>query len=224
MQAADKSACTIVVNSDQPDDRLRWTAVHEFAHRVYGHLDQNAEHVDLYGPARLPEDQEADLVAGEILMPALRVLKAIQDLKSPTLSPEAMYVLADRFQVSYAAIVVRCGALGVLSPGQVQELRLAKPSLLEAQLQMKASRRVAFDADGTMPLLAGRLIAGGRLSSSWFKDFSAEGPHHVRLLQSEAVREYIMHTDICHRRTSVTELFEEVAKWVARTYPWSATS
>ncbi|HAN91177.1 MAG TPA: hypothetical protein DCQ33_03745 [Nitrospira sp.] len=222
MQAEGCSACTIVVNSDQPDDRLRWTAVHEFAHRVYRHLGQDSEHVDLYGPARLPEDQEADLVAAEILMPALNVLAAISKIEATALSSTAMYRLADEFHVSYTAMVVRCGSLGVLSPGQVQDLRSAKPSQIEGLLKLKESRRAAFDANTSMPQLAQRLANEGRLPPSWFEDFTTEGPHHIRRLQSEAAREYILGTKIVDRKTSVTELFEEVAKWVAREYPWSA--
>lgn len=215
-----QGGCAIVVNSDQPDDRQRWTAAHEVAHVACGHDPQAAAHIDLYGPARSRIDQEADIVAGELLMPRQEVHQRILDVSE--LTPEAMYKMADAFHVSYAAMVVRCGTLNLIASHQVTDLRKAKPSKLEAQLGLKEQRTTPFDPDSVMPEIVDQLGYNGLLPSEWHLDFSTSGPIHVRRLQAAAARHYVTSTDIGDRRTSVTELFEEVAAWLARTYPWAA--
>jgi len=215
----DSGRCAIVVNSDQPDDRQRWTAAHELAHIACGHTAQEAQHIDLYGPACSRIDQEADIVAAEILMPMSRLWVQIRDL--PELTPETTYRMANQFHVSYAAFAVRLGTLNLISPQQVTELRKAKPSKLEANLRLKEQRSMPFDAKAVVPGVVQQLKGGGGLPTDWDKDFSVNGPLHLRLIQGEAARHYITNTEVKDRRTSVTEVFEHVAGWVALTYPWA---
>lgn len=217
----DGSSCVILVNSDQPDDRQRWTAVHEFAHFACGHSSQESEHVDLFGPARLRVDQEADLVAAELLMPFEAVREAIAGCGASTFSPELLYVLADRFRVSYAAMTFRCSALGFISSADVIELRKASPTSLEKDLRLKAERTDVFDAASRLPVVVTRLEEAAALPPGWEQDFGTTGLLHLRALQSAAWRDYLLGTAIERRGSSATEVFEEVAAWVGKTYPWN---
>lgn len=213
-----RGRCAIVVSSDQPDDRQRWTAAHELAHLACGHDPQNPQHVDLYGPSRLRADQEADLLAAELLMPMEEVRERL--VRLPAVTPPTMYALAADFHVSYTAMIFRCSALSLISSRQVEDLRQAKPSEIEGELRLKAGRATAFSAGATVPRVESTLVADGRLPGGWERDFSLSGALHLRRLQAEAIREYVTQVTIQDRQTSVTEVFEQVAGWVAETYPW----
>jgi Zn-dependent peptidase ImmA (M78 family)/transcriptional regulator with XRE-family HTH domain len=219
--AEDGTSCAIVVNSDQPDDRQRWTAVHEFAHFACGHHGQDSAHVDLFGPARLRVDQEADLVAAEVLMPFEAMRSVIEKRSESAFTPELLYRLADMFRVSYTAMIVRCSALGFISSADVTELRRVKPTALEKKLGLKAQRTELFEPAARLPKLTDRLEADGVLSPGWEHDFGAAGPMHLRRLQAEALTDYILTTPIDRRGSSATELFEEVASWIGTKYPWN---
>lgn len=218
----ERGTCTIIVNSDQPDDRQRWTAVHEFAHLIAGHLSQDAEHIDRYGPTRRPEDKEADMIAAEVLMPWDGLYKAFLAEAQQQVTPEIMYKLSDQFRVSYTAMVVRCGVLQLITPLKAAELRKAKPSQLETQLKLKDARSRRFDAASSMPEIVEELTDAGVIPDRWFTDFTEAGPLHLRALQAAAVRKYITSTPIGDRQTNVTDLFEAVAGWLATEHTWES--
>ncbi|MCA9488990.1 MAG: ImmA/IrrE family metallo-endopeptidase [Myxococcales bacterium] len=215
----------VAISSDQPDDRQRWSAAHEFAHLLLGHQPQSTAHVDLHGPARLPDDRLADWLAGNLLLPADDVLDGLAEAERehPTASPEeVVFRLAHKFAVSYAAMAVRLGTLQILSYEGVQELRKAKPSDLARRVPLP-KRTSVFQARKRLPAIVARLVAGDEFSEDWHRDFDMlRGPEYVRRLQQEAVRDYVGAVPIADRKDSVTRVFEAVAVWVAETYPLMA--
>lgn len=216
--ATSATACVIVVNSDQPDDRLRWSMAHELAHLALRHDGHDVDHIDLHGASRTPEDREADLFAAELLMPARAVLDAVRDLRPGDPLEENVYRMADRFLVSYAAFAVRLGSLGLIAPREVEALRTAKPTQLERKLKLKALRRGHFDAARRLPPLCQRLVAVGSLPGGWHTDFH-DGWRHLRRLQAEAVLDYVRDVPAIDRADGVTQVQHAVAAWVAETYP-----
>ena len=215
-------AIGVLINSDQPDDRQRWSAAHELAHVLLEHEAQDTAHVDLHGPARTSDDRLADWLAGNLLMPASEVdaeLVNVEREHPDETMEQAVYRLSRKFSVSYAAMAVRLGALQIVSFEGVQQLRKTKPKELKKQLGLPDGGR-SFEPASSLPTMVRNMEALGVLPSDWTDDFDmVTGPGHVRLLQQAAVRDYIENVDLRDRADSVTRVFERVAMWVAETYP-----
>jgi transcriptional regulator with XRE-family HTH domain len=215
--------CAVIVNSDQPDDRTRWSAAHEAAHILFNHALQESSHVDEYGPARGRDDKIADLLAGELLVPTARLLQVLDQVSSdhPNDQPsDTVCRLAHQFCVSYGAMAVRLGSAGVFTGEQVATLREVKPTEIERKLGLGTERAQPFVADDWVPGVAAELVRKQALPENWSTIFGVDaGPAVVRKLQSEAVKRYIHQVPLTERATSVTEVLEMVALWVANRYP-----
>lgn len=215
----DGRAC-ILVNADQPDDRLRWSAAHELAHLVFGHDLQRAEHIDAHGAAIRPEDKTADIFAAELLMPGEDVLRTVQERMVPDLTPEAVFELSRAYCVSYAAMLYRLANLQVLPFEAVEALRAERPT--EIARRVGEVEGVAFDVVGVASTVLEGLAKRGALPLGWARDFDPiTGPSHLRLIQAECLRGYFRQVDIRKRTSSVNEVYERVAAWVAENFPYS---
>jgi Zn-dependent peptidase ImmA (M78 family) len=98
----DKGIPVIIVNKNMPNDRIRFTIIHEFAHLVL-HIPCNVE------PWRNVET-EAHNFAGEFLIPKLDCRFDLQSLSFNKLS-----VLKAYWGVSKAAIIVRAKVLSLIN-------------------------------------------------------------------------------------------------------------
>ena len=219
----ERGSCAIIINSDQPDDRLRFTAAHEIAHLALGHSWREPYLLENFGPSRDRKEQDADWLAAELLMPSQDVWEKTKRLTKSDALHEQVYELAFEFQVSYTAMVVRLGDLRILPPNVVAALRKKKPSSIEEKLKLRDTRKVRFDAQTQMSKQVKGLIKAGALPEDWASDFDAEtGPSHLRLLQSAAIKTYICEVPVSQRHHSVTEVYELVARWAAKRHPWAA--
>ncbi len=220
VRVPDQAKCAVIVNSDQPDDRMRWSATHELAHFVLRHSGFGREHIDLFGAPRTQDDKDADQFAGELLMPAQNLRDDLGALRPEDPLAEALYRLSDKYQVSYAALVVRLGNLDVLTPSAVEALRKERPTEIEAKLKLKEKRPSLFAPNEVMPAICSELVANGDLPVDWATDFVL-GWRHLRALQSEAVLRYVRSVPSADRADSVNHVHQEVARWVAENFPCS---
>lgn len=97
----------VLINSQMPGDRFRWTLVHELAHIVMHRL-----------PSDIMED-EADEFAGEFLMPYEEL---DPDLKNLTI--EKLAALKRRWKVSMGAIVTHGHKLKLISDWHQRVIRI----------------------------------------------------------------------------------------------------
>lgn len=95
----------IVVRDTEPAQRLRFTIAHELAHYLLGHLGDDISSLSRSN-VRYPQEQEADMFAARLLMPAC-VLWAL-DLHRPeeiavncNVSLSAATARAQRMEVLY---------------------------------------------------------------------------------------------------------------------------
>jgi Zn-dependent peptidase ImmA (M78 family)/DNA-binding XRE family transcriptional regulator len=209
----------VLINSDQPDERLHWTAAHEFAHLILGHAADERPHRDVYGIPR-PEDQDADRFAAELLMPVGAVVKKLAEESDKTDQMEdVVYQLARHFHVSYLAMLYRLSNLQVINWEMAERLRAIKPSIIEKRLKIQKSG-TPFDSKKYLPKLVKKLEMEQRFPSGWQVDFDKTAPHHLRLLQAEAYKAYVCEVSLVDRLTSVNKVYEDVAQWVADTYSY----
>lgn len=100
----------IVLAGPSSERRRRFTIAHEVGHFVLHPQRQRAERGGLTNAGMQAEEREADRFAAELLMPEHLVRQAVVQLGADAGR------LADRFEVSQAAMRVRLSRLGLLEP------------------------------------------------------------------------------------------------------------
>jgi len=118
----------ILISSNRPEGRKRFTCAHEIGHHVLGHETVIDEIVES-GPSKTAE-READLFAGFLLMPKSAVQNALvrYGVKSKHLSMQDAYILSKYFGVSYKAFIIHlCFTLKMIGHDHFQNL--SEPNL-----------------------------------------------------------------------------------------------
>lgn len=204
----------ILINSDQPYDRERWTAGHELGHLVLGH--EGAEQCEL-GRRFAPGEVQADQFASELLMPARKIPevaeRVVQSLRGlPKIrTAHHVFLLSRQFLVSFSAMSVRLSQLGALPSEEGDSLKKEKPSVLAKELGVTdAAGDVAFD-EAWLPELVRRAMP-----AEWHTQANAEA---VRLLQAVAYGDYLVRVLESERADSSADVFDKVGLWVAANYP-----
>jgi Zn-dependent peptidase ImmA (M78 family)/transcriptional regulator with XRE-family HTH domain len=201
----------ILVNSDQPRERERFTLAHEYGHLILGHPVEpksgNA-FVDHIGRRFVPVEVQADMFAADLLMP-VDMLKRWLDSLPPGESLElAVYRLASGFFVSFQAMTARLEKLGVLTPEEVELLRKTKPSQLAKRLGGALRKGKPLSVKSLTTLL-----------ESLPTDSSLPTRDTLRLYQDAALAFYAKNVPETERAETPAAVFEKVAVWVADKYP-----
>lgn len=206
----------LLINSDQPYDRERWTAGHELGHLVLGHAA--GEQCEL-GRRFRPVEVQADQFASELLMPARKIPevaeRVVQTLRGmPNIrTAHHVFFLSRQFLVSYAAMTVRLSQLGAIPADAVESLKKEKPSLLAKDLGLAEDRGTVPFSESWLPEIVRRALPPG-----WQRAADAEA---VRLLQAVAYSDYLSRVTESDRADSSSVVFDKVALWVARKFPLS---
>jgi Zn-dependent peptidase ImmA (M78 family)/transcriptional regulator with XRE-family HTH domain len=201
-------AAGVLINSSQPPHRQRFSAAHELGHCVLGHADQGTEEIiSPLGRRFAPHETEADAFASDLLVPLPLLTREIDNLRGYDRSDELVYHLADRFLVSYQAMVYRLANLTAITPTQKDQLLKIRPSEIEARVKLKQKVRKRFD-----PLIVKKSIGN-------FPEPLLREPDGVRQLQELAFEEYARQVPEIERADSAAQVYERVAIWIAETYP-----
>lgn len=202
----------VLINSDQPSDRQRWSAAHELGHFVLGHATSGVEEIiSPLGRRFSHKEVEADAFAADLLIPTPLVVEEIKKLPRSEDLAVSVYRLGDRFLVSYQAMVYRLANLNVITPTQKEALLGVRPSAIEARLALKERSRKPF----------GTAILERILTSSSTRDLLGT-PDGVRQLQELAFEEYAREVPEGERVDSAGGVYEKVALWVAKNQPIAA--
>lgn len=211
----DETIFGIVVNSDQPDDRVRFSAAHEVAHAFMAHEPDDSR---MYSPKGRRFDgieKDADAFAAEVLMPPSVVLSRVDALKkkNATIRAEDVYQLSDDFLVSYQAMLIRLSNLGAISSVDYKEFSEQKPSELASRIRERSSQTKTKEFN---PKELKKIVEKEGLPEG---GAGAQDSDWVRNLQECAVEQYLASTSIGNRSNDVKRVHEAVVLWVADTYP-----
>ncbi len=123
----------VVIGSERPAGRRRFTCAHELGHHIFKHgmqvEDLNAQK---HKGSRCPNEFLVDTFAGFLLMSQLAVVRAFNDrqISIASIQPEQIYKLANFFGVGYATLLNHLTySLQLLPEEQAQKLlkiRMAK--------------------------------------------------------------------------------------------------
>ena len=109
----------IAVNANHPEERRRWSAVHEYAHFLTDRFKPEISVLNLY--KRPPESERfADAFARSFLMPAAglaRRFEATRRAKNAPITPTDVLALSHLYHVSFQAMTWRLEDLKLLPAG-----------------------------------------------------------------------------------------------------------
>lgn len=201
----------ILINSDQPEERMRFSAAHETGHYMLGHLEMEQEDVHISRIARWKDAVEidADNFAAACLMPKNTIDSEVKKYSKSGITALAAIQLADAFMVSFRAILHRLLELNHISQIQYEDfLKLKVTDLREQNKGNKKVKSKPFDEKTIATLF------------SYLKQFTTNeefinSPDCVRWLQESAYFEYYKSTSFDERATDVKDVYEKVALWLA---------
>lgn len=199
----------ILVNSDQPFERQRFSAAHELGHFVLNHQPPpGGTFVSFLGRRFDPVEVDADTFAAELLTPTeLLMVKLTEVAERPV--EEAVYLLSQTFAVSFQAMTLRLSKLGALRPEQTMKLEATKPGEIAKKVSSQG-HKTSFDPTW-LPRIAKQSLPGG-----WSEQ---AGPDTVRALQESAYLHYLTKVPEGGAADSAGGVYEHVARWVATEYP-----
>ena len=207
--ASDDHRAGVLINANQPPDRQRYSAAHELGHSILGHAGAYEQRiVSPLGRRFSPREVEADCFASELLVPLRLVQEEIGRLPGSEPLEAAVHALADRFLVSYRAMIHRLADLNLVTATQKDQVLRSRRADRVAGLTVKRRGTTAFDA---------RALSG--MCGKTFAPETLQDPDGVRLLQEVAFTEYAGRVPECERSDSPDDVYEKVALWVAESYP-----
>lgn len=199
----------ILVNSDQPGERQRYTAAHELGHLALEHESSSGTFVNHLGRKFDPAELHADQFAAELLIPSHLLLAHTNELPDVALELQVLQ-LASTFMVSFQAMSTRLAKLGAIGPRETKQLAQVKPAELMRLAGHRRKPRSHFK-DAWIDEVIQRYLPR-RPDLVW----THEG---VRLLQEAAFADYARRTAEKDRANDAGQVYAIVARWVARTHP-----
>ena len=207
----------VLINSDQPYDRQRFSAAHELGHLVLGHERPASGRFESYLGRRFDTTEvHADQFASELLVPEKLLREKVRELPPNDGLPESVYRLASMFLVSFQAMSTRLAKLGALDPDDQNLLAKVKPGELGKKLELGKGEVGKKFRVQWLPT-----IARESLSSDWHR---RADPDTVRLLQESAYSYYLGKVPEGEASDSPGGVYEKVGLWVASEYPIVAST
>lgn len=216
--------CGIIINSDQPEERMRFSAAHELAHSILGHSPQEVRIYSHKGRNFDPMEKDADAFAADLLMPELKVKECVSESgESIRLTALDVFELSQDFYVSYQAMIYRLSSLQIISHLERDAFSKEKPSELLVRLQENQlsrarkkgkahPKKIKFSPEQVLPPLLATAEEGA-LSAA------VGSPDWVRLIQEQAWHHYLVSSPFHLRASDVKEVYEKTVLWIAEYCP-----
>lgn len=207
-QSTGQEVFGILINSDQPEERMRFSAAHETAHYLLDHVDDGF-HVSPIARWKDAVELDADSFAAECLMPRAALEQEAKKYLKTGISPTDAIQIADKFLVSYRAILHRLLELGFISQVQYESHLQHKVKDIRDSNSTKKSKAKKFDSSSIEPIF-------NYLTKHTTNNAFINSPDCVRWLQESAYLDYSKSTKFDERATDVKDVYESVALWLAK--------
>jgi len=149
----DGPAPAVLINSNMPLSRQRYTAAHEFGHLFLGHsvvsLDKVVGMTDWEGNEVTFEERKnwtdeeniAETFAAFFLMPTGLVEASLRELRASEITPETAYLLSLKMGTSYLATVNHLQTLKKLGYSQAAAFRKIQPKTIKSGVSAHVASR-----------------------------------------------------------------------------------
>lgn len=202
----------VLVNSDQSEERTRFSMAHELAHYALGHLHRNEKyHSSPKARWKSSIETDADTFAAELLMPRIFIKQELKD--NGNITDARVLELADVFLVSYQAMNRRLLDLDCISQVQYEAYSLVKPTKLREKLE-KGRKKKSKEFDTKIL----KSVIDQKKSETTDAEF-VNSPDYVRFVQEAACFEYWKVNNLNDRATEVKTVYDKVAMWMADNVP-----
>ncbi|MCM2349690.1 MAG: XRE family transcriptional regulator [Bacteriovoracaceae bacterium] len=199
-----KNGPGILLNSNQPESRIRFSLAHEVAHFYLGHYKEETIGVSELGRRFSQIEKDADDFASELLMPTKYIHEEFNKLGVNKLSAQDVYVLSENFIVSFQAMLIKLQTLGYISQSQKETYSSMKVS--DIKKGISGSKK---DEEEFKPEILTDLMEKNNFS---FEDLNIDS---IRLLQEMAYEKYQAEVPFNKRKSEVKKVYEETVKWLS---------
>ena len=135
----------VLINSNLPLSRQRYTAAHEFGHLFLNHSTASVDEmtgVSLEERTNWSDEENiAEAFAAFFLMPPGLVESSLRELQISTLTPETAYLLSLKMGTSYRATVNQLQTLKKLTAAQGKEFRKVPPKQIKNEISEHVASR-----------------------------------------------------------------------------------
>jgi Zn-dependent peptidase ImmA (M78 family)/DNA-binding Xre family transcriptional regulator len=202
-----KKASGILLNSNQPEGRLRFSLAHEIAHFYLNHYeDRDLEGTSL-GRQTLMTEKDADSFASDLLIPPSFLRNDLEKIASRKFDEIEIYKLADKYIVSYQAMLNKLYYQEkYITSDQFDRYSKLKVSEIKKQIESTSKAEIKFDRESHfLPLIE---------NNSNF-NISKINKDKIRLLQEIAFEKYQQEVPLEERGSEVKEVYENVVLWLS---------
>ena len=135
----------VLINSNMPLSRQRYTAAHEFGHLFLGHKVVSLDEVvgTTFEERKHWTDEEniAETFAAFFLMPMGLVETSLRELNESEITPQTAYLLSLKMGTSYMATVNHLQTLKKLNYAEAAEFRKIQPKTIKAEISPRVADR-----------------------------------------------------------------------------------
>lgn len=197
----------ILLNSNQPETRLRFSLGHEIAHFFLNHYpDKDIEETKL-GRHTLKTEKDADAFASELLVPSTFLQKELDKLSPQSLTEIEIYKLADYFIVSFQMMLNRLYYTEkYISQEQFKQYSKMKVKDIKNRIISDSEDKIDFSPNVQLNNIVG---ANKRF------DINNVKKGDIRLIQEIAYEQYIQQVPLEKRSTEVKDVYEKTIFWLS---------
>lgn len=196
-----ENSAGVLLNSNQPESRLRFSLAHEIAHYFLDHYPTEGASVSLLKD-HSPIEKDADSFASELLMPRHLLEEEIKKHKRE-FNDVFVYQLADKFAVSYLAMLVALRESRFISQVQFDQLSKSRVTDLKTLAEGNSSQKHEFNPEEIQKILNEYKFDLGNLDRDG-----------IRLIQEIAFQKYMEEYSVSERSTPVKDVYEKVVFWL----------
>lgn len=202
----DERISGILLNSNQPERRNRFSLGHEIAHFFLGHYpDKDIEETKL-GRHTLKTEKDADAFSSELLVPSSLLQSELDKLSTTSISEIEIYKLADHFIVSFQMMLNRLYySEKVISDTQFKNYSKMKVRDIKKKASSVDNQKIEFSPQEHLKDVIG---LGKRFDLKTIKK------NDIRLLQEIAYEKYISLVPLEQRVTEVKDIYEQTIFWL----------
>lgn len=193
----------VLLNSNQPESRIRFSLAHEVAHFYLDHYPDDLSAVSMMGRHVNPIEKDADNFASEILIPNHFLENEVMNLNCSEISEIEVYKLSDKFAASYSAMLYKLRNRNFISEQQYQTYSKFRVKDIKSKIAKDEGEKNSFNADFLADIM-----------NKYHFSFEYMNADSIRLLQEIAYQHYIATYAIQNRADEVKEVYEKVVFWL----------
>ena len=198
----------ILLNSNQPEARLRFSLGHEIAHFFLNHYPDKDIGKTKLGRHTLETEKDADEFASELLVPSTFLQKELDKLSPQSLTEIEIYKLADYFIVSFQMMLNRLYYTEkYISQEQFKQYSKMKVRDIKNKIISNSNDKIEF-----LPEIQLNDIVGEHKIFNINKIKKDE----IRLIQEMAYEQYIQQVPLEKRSTEVKDVYEKTIFWLSK--------